>query len=59
MPEPDRLDGVMRPPLTPTDPVNDNINISRATMHILVATSIAGWALAFFLIGVLLGNASR
>lgn len=49
----------MRPPLTPTDPVNDNINISRATMHILVATSITGWALAFFLIGVLLGNASR
>lgn len=49
----------MRPPLTPTDPMNDNITISRATMHILVASSISGWALAFFLIGVLLGGASR
>lgn len=47
----------MRPPLSHSTAMHDDITISRSRHDIIVVLAITGWGLALFLIGVLIGGA--
>lgn len=47
----------MRPPLTPTDPMQpDTITVSRIRHEFAIVLAITGWAIALFLLGILIGR---